>query len=655
MKLLLTILSFLFIGNCFAGNIYISTTGNDVTGNGTIGNPYATLSKAASVASSGDVIRIAYGSYTYSSIITIPVGVSIDGGDSSKTTLIFTYTTTDQNHGGLDLRSTDGTNGNQTISNITLDGSNLTARNGIVVHGRSNVKILYVTVRNFASQGIYINGSSANTKPTTNCTGNEIGWSTINNCADRQYSPRSIGANLVITGYSGLYIHDNIFIQKSRGKDHNGNIVSATNTGWSDGLVYVRNKSYKNIADGNSGDVNGEFSFHMELWDSQGGMEIANNEFHGGVQQIDIAGTTGKIKGSYSFAYSIHDNLFTFDTAMNALETGTIPVAINMEGKSQDYLIYNNHFKNMPFGIMFSLNQIDVGPPTMQRIDIYKNYFENCGFANQDYSFDIMVSPGSSSTTGAKIRDIRILNNTFLSKSRAIFNLTLNVADTAKNITFVNNIGTGVVRYGWLMFNGVGSLVDTFNLKNNIAYNNVNSSAYYFSGGASLPSHFVASGNLIGTNPMLGSDAVPLAGSPAIDAGFNVGLPYSGSAPDIGAFETGAANIPPTVDAGPPITIQLPTNSTTLSGTATPAAGQTITSVAWSKVSGGSYGMIGAGTLTPTVTGLVQGAYNWKLDVLQSDGQTASATTMTNVLKEAIPPASNKLIRKRKTVFINKP
>ena len=34
-------------------------------------------------------------------------------------------------------------------------------------------------------------------------------------------------------------------------------------------------------------------------------------------------------------------------------------------------------------------------------------------------------------------------------------------------------------------------------------------------------------------------DFHPVQGSPAIDAGINVGLPYSGDAPDIGVFEYG--------------------------------------------------------------------------------------------------------------------
>jgi beta-glucanase (GH16 family)/lysophospholipase L1-like esterase len=48
-----------------SAHIYVATTGNDTTGNGTSGNPYATITKAASVVSSGTstVIHVAAGNY----------------------------------------------------------------------------------------------------------------------------------------------------------------------------------------------------------------------------------------------------------------------------------------------------------------------------------------------------------------------------------------------------------------------------------------------------------------------------------------------------------------------------------------------------------------------------------------------------------------
>jgi len=46
-----------------ATDIFIAPTGNDTTGDGSIGNPYATLNKAATVAVAGDTIQVRAGSY----------------------------------------------------------------------------------------------------------------------------------------------------------------------------------------------------------------------------------------------------------------------------------------------------------------------------------------------------------------------------------------------------------------------------------------------------------------------------------------------------------------------------------------------------------------------------------------------------------------
>jgi len=53
-----------------------------------------------------------------------------------------------------------------------------------------------------------------------------------------------------------------------------------------------------------------------------------------------------------------------------------------------------------------------------------------------------------------------------------------------------------------------------------------------YHGGASQGAH-----DVVGLDPMLGPDYHLLPGSPAINAGLDLGLPYYGSAPDLGAFE----------------------------------------------------------------------------------------------------------------------
>src|SRR5215203_1745173 len=83
-------------------------------------------------------------------------------------------------------------------------------------------------------------------------------------------------------------------------------------------------------------------------------------------------------------------------------------------------------------------------------------------------------------------------------------------------------------------------------------------------------------------------------------------------------------NQSPTVNAGSDQTITLPTNSVQLSGSAGDGDGF-IASYSWSKLSGPSEGSISnASIANPTVNGLVQGSYTFRLTVTDNGGATAS-------------------------------
>lgn len=119
------------------------------------------------------------------------------------------------------------------------------------------------------------------------------------------------------------------------------------------------------------------------------------------------------------------------------------------------------------------------------------------------------------------------------------------------------------------------------------------------------------------------------------------------TAPAIGVgtkhyFTTGCA-IPtapaPTVSAGSSQTITLPTSSVTLTGKATPASGQSITTYAWTKVSGPvSYTISTPATINTNVTGLTQGVYVFKLTVQQTDAQTNNSDVQITVNPAVVPP-----------------
>ena len=103
-----------------------------------------------------------------------------------------------------------------------------------------------------------------------------------------------------------------------------------------------------------------------------------------------------------------------------------------------------------------------------------------------------------------------------------------------------------------------------------------------------------------------------------------------------------AANIPPVANAGTDQTITLPTNTVTLSGSGSDADG-TVASYSWTMISGpSSYTIINASAAVTGVIGLVQGVYQFQLQVTDNNG--AIATDIMQVTVNAavnIPPVAN--------------
>ena len=103
-----------------------------------------------------------------------------------------------------------------------------------------------------------------------------------------------------------------------------------------------------------------------------------------------------------------------------------------------------------------------------------------------------------------------------------------------------------------------------------------------------------------------------------------------------------APNQPPVVSAGADQTITLPINTVVLSGSANDPDG-TITTYAWSKISGPNAGAIAtANAVTTNVTGLTQGVYRFRLQVTDNSGATADATVQVTVnAAPNQPPVAN--------------
>lgn len=91
------------------------------------------------------------------------------------------------------------------------------------------------------------------------------------------------------------------------------------------------------------------------------------------------------------------------------------------------------------------------------------------------------------------------------------------------------------------------------------------------------------------------------------------------------------ANIPPVADAGQSITISLPPNNTTITGSGSDIDG-TVVAYLWEKVSGPAGGtVVNPSAATTGITGLVFGVYEYRLTVTDDDGATGTDTMTITV------------------------
>jgi parallel beta-helix repeat protein len=101
------------------------------------------------------------------------------------------------------------------------------------------------------------------------------------------------------------------------------------------------------------------------------------------------------------------------------------------------------------------------------------------------------------------------------------------------------------------------------------------------------------------------------------------------------------SNQAPTANAGNDINVTLPTNSATLTGSGTDADGS-VTSYAWSKVSGPAGGNLqSAGAASTVVTGLNAGTYVFRLTVTDNSGAQATDDVSILVNTSLAPSPSN--------------
>jgi hypothetical protein len=223
MKKFLTILAFLFLSLAInATEYYVATpaNGGKDTNTGLVGFPFATINYASLHVPAGtNTIHIGAGVFNEGiNRVKFAEGVTLVGAGiiPPVTEVISSYVGDSLTLGSFVFSSSvQGTNGNQSVSNIWFDGSSTIAGSAISVERRSNISIFNCKFTNFKYSAIaMIGGADMITEPTIYATGNQIYNDTINNCTG-YYGGSSRGA-IEIVGQSGIKIYNNYFNQKQR-------------------------------------------------------------------------------------------------------------------------------------------------------------------------------------------------------------------------------------------------------------------------------------------------------------------------------------------------------------------------------------------------------------------------------------------------------
>jgi hypothetical protein len=502
---------------------YISVLGNDNTGTGTASAPWKTLVKAcSSVNVVGSVVQVTAGVYVETQQCQLAVGVSIQGdGVNSVLQSTITNDFTPLIYAG----STEGTNGNQSISFVKLDGKNLTGNSAVWIAGRSNVSIHDIEVVDFVDNGITFSGrqdGSALPPNTAYAAGNTFYNNKVTNSARFFGFGRGL---LQIGGQRDMLIYNNILAQDSRPSGENGWPIKYFNDGYLQGVKIYNNTITKNQLFGTGED----WSFALELFNAQG-VEIYNNTIQGSLD-FNYQGD----KGVYPFTLHIHDNLIRAPTLTNRVQEAMI-----FEFDTDSVIIENNRFDKLTQGVVFYARPGTV----LSNITIQRNLVTDMGsLIGQAY----FVGGFGSSNSPFSVSNMKIINNTVLS-----------IADTTQKGDF----GMG--------FTGVpGFTFDRLVVKNNIIsgfkiaptliqdrsrftnsafeyndfYNNGDDTRLiptWASPGVAFPSSTTEANNLITVNPSFigGGNYMLQTSSTLVNAGANVGLSFNGSAPDIGYAET---------------------------------------------------------------------------------------------------------------------
>jgi parallel beta-helix repeat protein len=404
---------------------------------------------------------------------------------------------------------------------------------------------------------------------------------------------------LDISGFAqqDAYVWNGLLVDNS-----NNNIFEQLNVHDNGGGMYIQNSSTGNLV------LNSDFHHNYD--------PITNGGNSDGLDVAYVAaGTSNTVRGCRAWQNS--------DDGFDAFENHGYVLYDNCWSWSNGYVPYSKTVAGNGEG--FKLGRAGTGNSAIilrKVINCLSFENNNSGFHQEeaDCRMELYNNVAYNNVEHGFLFDY--LNRAHIAKNNIAYKNGNNQAVFSPTSTVSNNsYGTGYASSGWVQTTSDADFLS------------VNS--------AGVDGARQADGSL----PALSFLHLAAAVSDLKDAGVNVGIPYNGTAPDLGAFETGGTTPPPAnqipvANAGADQLITLPVNSLSLSGSGTDPDGS-IQSYSWTKQSGGAATLAGATTATLNVSGLIAGTYVFRLTVTDDKGATGfdEVTLLVNS-NTILPPPS---------------
>ncbi|MBA4053524.1 MAG: hypothetical protein C0490_02320, partial [Marivirga sp.] len=545
-------LTFFGASTSFATIYHVSASGNDA-GDGSSGNPWRTLKNAVSKvpANQGHVIVMSAGTFIEAGPINVPTGVSIEGAGIDQTIIksassFYYYPGTPgfaTDKFLIQIKSNSNTPGNQSIKNLTIDGDGRKLHGGIFAQNRTNVVVENVKVQYVNFSGIWywsVNDSAIRGVKLKDCAWGSVGWCSgalqVANSNNIDISGFDIDEG---RGYGIKNLGQNQNSPFANVKLHDGRVSVAPSGIWNNGTA-------PNIS--------------IEFWGSSfGGTEIYNLYVDNHISLVTYA------------TYQRTTPLKIYNNVFDILGPRAKGNGYGLELSVYDVEIYNNWFNGG------STPMVNWGDHQFENWNIHHNTIYG---VSSGYPTAMIVSYKGG------LKNVNIYNNTTETVGAATVNfIEFNNGGVGENINIKNNLVINSnTSYAWYP-NRFISLEKASSIKNLQVSNNL----FYKLPIGTIPGTYT--NNLTIDPKITGSGArptpyyLPLPGSPLIDAGVNVGLPFQGAAPDIGAHEF-FSTAPPPANILPAVSITGPANNSNY------AAGATVTITSNATDSDGSIGRV---------------------------------------------------------------